>query len=217
MLEPCIIITLQGFWQHNNCAAMATLCRRRCWYRGSVFHPFNIAEEICWLHAISLFNINLIIDLHLNPEPRSDERRWTHQSAGLAQLHPWAKQHSTAGFVWYYVTQRHPRQALFTPQDPSPPTPPPSSAPLAICRNRCIVKRECSSTSTAHGGYLRRKIFKVAKTSKENVYFMHWSIFRFWVIFCSISCLISDQQKENDQNYTCKCFTTTCLQDVYAE
>lgn len=80
-----------------------------------------------------------------NPE-YSDEHRWTHQSAWLAPLHPWAKQHSTAGSIWYYVTQHHPRRPCS--HHLSPPTPPPTSALLAICRQRCIVRQECSSTDT---------------------------------------------------------------------
>lgn len=79
----------------------------------------------------------------------SDECRWTHQSAWLAPLHPWAEQHRTAGFIRYYVTQHHPRRPRS--HYPSTPTPPPTSAPLVICRLRCIVIEECSSSDTTCG------------------------------------------------------------------
>lgn len=46
LLELCIIITLQGFWQHNNCAAMATQCRKRdVWCCRFMFCPFQFASD----------------------------------------------------------------------------------------------------------------------------------------------------------------------------
>lgn len=123
-------------WQHSagavvSCSAISV----RLWSTATTCDPSVPCQSVQW------------------PVPESwtssDERRWTHQSARLAPLHPWAKQHSTAGFIWHYVTQHHPRRPYS--HHPSPPTPPPTSAPLAIYKQRCIVRQECFSTNTTCG------------------------------------------------------------------
>ncbi|TNN45815.1 hypothetical protein EYF80_043993 [Liparis tanakae] len=94
--------------------------------------------------AIRLFGVNPLIDLYPDPEPAR-----TSVGSAWHRFAQWAEQHGTAGSIRCYVTQHRPRRPRS--HYPSTPTPPPTSAPVVICRLRCIVIEECSSSGKLWG------------------------------------------------------------------
>lgn len=117
----------------------------RRWCCCFMFCPFQIASDPRLRHVISPF-----IDLYSNSEPtlmsaggHISRLGWHHFTHGL---------NNTAQLGSTDIMQRSsttPAGPVHT--TPSPPTPPPTSAPLAICRQRCIVRQECSSADTTCG------------------------------------------------------------------
>lgn len=120
-------------WQHSSEGAMLVL----------QFHALTPKILITWSkqngqslqHPATSSWISLLMST--GGHSQHDWHHFTHGLNNRAQL----------GSSDYYVTQHHPRRPCS--HHPSPPTPPPSCAPLAICRNRCIERQERSNADTA--------------------------------------------------------------------